>query len=113
MAFSGKNHAKFGFPLFEMDDSKAQRRVIFQHMEQAHMSLRHQKIKKKDYLIFDHLSPTSPNLEGMYEFYAPDMSYDAYMWDDGKWNYIKDYKAKNPRNSKDHMYNAPPKERKP
>jgi hypothetical protein len=36
-------------------------------------------------IIFDHLSPAYPELEGQYQFYGPDFSYDGFRYKKGKW----------------------------
>ena len=38
-----------------------------------------------DRIIFDHLSPETPDLAGFYSFYVPDFSYDALVWENNKW----------------------------
>ena len=59
------------------------------------------------FIIYDHLSPTSPQLEGMYDFYVPDGSYDAFKWEKGKWVYIKDFDARTGKSKLDKLYNKP------
>lgn len=84
--FSG-NSLKLGAPLFKAgDDTK--KRVYMEHSEKTVMSLRwdedHQRI------MFDHLSPETPTMEGFYEYYVPDMSYDAYEFNGNKWMLVED-----------------------
>lgn len=107
MAFQGSDGVKFGFPVFKVDDDKSKRRIIFQYKKQSSMSLKHEFKKKKDILIFDHLSPTSPQLEGMYDFYVPDGSFDGFIWENGKWNYQKDVDARTGKSKTDKLYNKP------
>ncbi len=90
MKFSGNTKLKFGDPIFKMDDDKIKRRVIFQYKKDTYMSLKHKTIKKQEYIIFDHLSPTSPELEGIKDWYVTDLSFDAFVWDKNKWVYQKD-----------------------
>jgi len=94
MKFSGNTRVKFGDPIFKMEDERVKRRVIFQYKKDTYMSLKHEKIKKEDYIIFDHLSPTSPELEGIRDWYVTDLSFDAFVWQKGKWVYIKDIDAR-------------------
>jgi hypothetical protein len=82
----------FGAPMF-ISEKKAEHRVFFQYAKDISMSLRFNK--KKKMIVFDHLVPQKPSLEGMYEFYGPDFSYDAYQWKKGKWKYVKDIDARN------------------
>ena len=41
------------------------------------------------------ISPTSPSMQGQYEFYSPDFTYDAFRFEKGKWQFVSDYEAKN------------------
>lgn len=83
--FSG-NTAKLGSPIFKLgNDTK--KRIFFEYAENATMSLRWDEQYQR--LLFDHLSPESPNLAGFYQYYVPDMSYDAFIEDKGKW-YLKE-----------------------
>ena len=54
------------------------------------MSLKYKKSKKQELIIFDHLTPKSPNLEGMKDWYVTDLSFDAFKLEKGKWIYIQD-----------------------
>lgn len=106
MKFSGNSKLKFGDPLFKFDDKKIKRRIIFQYKQDTYMSVKHQKIKKEEHIIFDHLSPTSPELEGIKDWYVTDLSFDAFVWRKGKWNYIKDIDARTGKKFKT-KYNNP------
>lgn len=89
--FTGK-FPNFGYPLFETE-SGFSKRVIFEHSNQATMSLRYDK--KREKIIFDHLSPESPGMKEFREYYVPDMSYDAYEFKDNKWYLLEDIIAIN------------------
>lgn len=41
---------------------------------------------KDGMIIFDHLSPASKAMEGQYQYYGPDFTYDGFVFEDGKWN---------------------------
>ena len=90
MAFHKKDAVKFGLPIFSSDDFRTKRRVIFQYNKNSYMSLKHKKSKKQELIIFDHLTPKSPNLEGMKDWYVTDLSFDAFKLEKGKWIYIQD-----------------------
>jgi hypothetical protein len=83
---------KFGAPIFD-DGKRTRHRFFFEHAERAVMSLKYQE--KTGLIIFDHLAPSQPSLEGQYEFYAPDFTTDAFKFEKGKWVYIKNYEARN------------------
>ena len=92
LVFQPNGAVKFGAPIF--DDTKRVRfRMFFEHAERAVMSLRYQE--KTGLIIFDHLAPSQPSLEGQYEFYAPDFTTDAFKFEKGQWVYIKNYEARN------------------
>ena len=53
-------------------------------------------------IIFDRLSPLDPNLEGQYQFYYPETNiFDAFIFKSGKWNFVKDIDAEEPKESKE------------
>lgn len=105
MKFHKKDAVKFGEAMFKSDDEKTKRRVIFEYTEDAVMSLKHSKTKKEEMIIFDHLSPISPAVD-LPSWYAPDLSFDAYVLQNGKWVYVKDVDARTGKKFKS-KYNTP------
>lgn len=93
---------RFGVALFKIE-SKTQKRVIFEYSSDASMSLRYNARRKE--IVFDHLAPRSPELQGMYQFYGPDMSFDAFKLKKGKWEFKRDVDARNTNN--DRPWNKP------
>jgi hypothetical protein len=83
-----------GASVFKKSKSETLNRVIFQYNKKAYFSLKYEN----DYLrvVFDHLMPEAPNLEGLYSFYVPDLSYDAYVLDGNKWVLFEDVVVVNP-----------------
>ena len=77
----------FGKPVFK-NSSKPVSRMIFEFNGQSNMTLTYDK--SKEMIIFDHLSPSKPSLEGQYEFYGPDFSYDGLKFEHGIWNSYTD-----------------------
>jgi hypothetical protein len=57
------------------------------------MSLRYDPQKKM--IVFDHLSPTKPSLEGQYEFYGPDFTYDGLKFEKGVWEHYQNIEITN------------------
>ena len=97
--FSG-NTVKLGYPLFKtMTDTK--RRIYFEHSEKSVMSLRWDEDQKR--IMFDHLSPETPTMEGFYEYYVPDMSYDAFEFQGTKWVLVEDVIGVNKGNHQVHL----------
>lgn len=81
-----------------------QHRVVFEYSKDAVMSLKYEE--KNQRVVFDHLSPLQTNLEGMYEFYVPDLSFDALHFKDDKWLLIQNIDVRG--NQSMDNYNAPP-----
>lgn len=84
MSFS-KDRIKFGETIFKYG-KEMKRRIVFEYSAEANMSLKYHKRKKKEQkIIFNHLSPQSPQVEGIYSFYFPDESFDALILEGNKW----------------------------
>jgi hypothetical protein len=83
-----------GASVFKKSKNETLNRVIFQFNKKAYFSLKYEA----DYLriVFDHLMPEAPNLEGLYSFYVPDLSYDAFVLDGNKWVLFEDVVVVNP-----------------
>lgn len=91
LQLNGKN-VKFGSPVFQ-DGKNIKHRVLLEYTEDAAVSLRYYEAKQ--HIVFDHLVPPNSTLEGQFEFYSPDFSTDAYLFEKGKWKFIRNYEAKN------------------
>ncbi len=109
---------RFGAPLFDRPASAdgvrpgrriRQHRQVFAYAAQATMSLK--KDPRGGRIVFDHLSPTRPDLAGDPAFLGPDLSYDAYLWEKGAWTFQRDVDARDLDMSR--PWNAPPKEGRP
>lgn len=91
---------RMGYPIFqeEVGSEKLVRRVFFEYSDKASVTvnLNHNLAA----IVFDHLVPEQANLEGMFDYYIPDMTYDGYSWSDGIWNYKEDIIAYNDENKK-------------
>lgn len=106
--FKGKS-LRLGYPLFqdERDLEKLNYRVFFEFSDKAMVSVKY--LSDIDKIVFDHLSPETPKLKGMYEYYVPDMTYDAYFWEDGFWHYQADIIVGNPKVKSRRVYSIDPK----
>lgn len=91
LVFSESGHPKFGKPVFASGKSKV-KRIIFEYSRMASMMLIYDT--KFNMIVMDHLSPSSPVYNGDYQFYGPDLSFDALKFEDGLWIYESaiDYK---------------------
>jgi hypothetical protein len=100
--------AVFGMPVFDGDKNMAdKKRVIFEYTRQASMVLNYDP--QMGMIIFDHLAPPDPKLEGRYDLYGPDFSYDGYKLQNGRLRLISDLKVENPPTDKDELFNDPRK----
>lgn len=102
--FGSNGVPKFGDPIFEMGKFN-QKRVIFEYASSVVMSLKYNE--QNDMIVFDHLIPKESSLEGQYQFYGPDLSYDGFEFKKGKWIYIKDVDARNRQNKSEKLYTKP------
>ncbi|MEN9993950.1 MAG: hypothetical protein RL762_607 [Bacteroidota bacterium] len=104
LSFTGQS-AKFGSPVFK-DPKSLKKRVVFEYANMASMSLEFEP--KRARIVFDHLSPEAPALEGVAAYYFPDMSYDAYVYDYDReiWNLESDVIATNPEDVGERYYYA-------
>lgn len=93
----------FGDNVFKGEDYSTKRRVIFEFTADVVMTLRYEPKKKR--IVFDHLSPMKDELEGVYQFYAPDMRYDQLTFKRGKWEFEHDVDAR--LKNTNQPYNAP------
>lgn len=62
-------------------------RLVFEFNEKVTMTLKYNP--SADMIVFDHLSPEKPSLEGNYAFYGPDFSYDGLKFEKGIWVHYK------------------------
>jgi len=94
LSFSGQT-VKFGAAVFK-DQKQTKKRVVLEYSNMATLSLEFEP--KRNRIVFDHLSPESPALEGVASYYFPDMSYDAYVYDSDReiWMLEQDVVATNP-----------------
>jgi hypothetical protein len=72
----------FGKPIIRYE-GKLLHRVVFEYSARATMGLTYNDDVKM--ITFDHLSPYQPSLEGNYQFYGPDLSYDGLKFEKGFW----------------------------
>lgn len=100
--------AKFGFNLFEYpSERKTKKRVILTYSDEAIVSVKHYKTKKTEEIVFSHLSPSTPQMTGFYQYYYPDLSFDKFVLTNGKWIFESDSLMKNEKSNQDDNYNPP------
>lgn len=95
--FTSAGQPRFGKRLFLLGKEK-KNRVIFQFSAKVSMLLRFDF--KYDMIVADHLSPNSPSLKGIYQFYGPDFKYQGFKFEEGKWVLYDNISVKNPKDKK-------------
>ena len=94
MYFDEYGNPVFGAPIFQFGVKQTKLRVIFEYSAMLTMSLRYDDLQKQ--IVFDHLSPSEPRYEGVYQYYGPDMSFDGLMFDKNRWVYISKIETRKP-----------------
>lgn len=92
LSFEKDGSLKFGAPIINYNKT-TMNRLIFEYSSNVSMSLNYDENSKR--IIFDHLSPIEEGLKGQYQFYAPDLSYDALKFKKGKWQHLENIDARN------------------
>ncbi len=96
LSFNKNDQPVFGASVFE--GAKTKRRVVFEYTRQASMLLKYEP--EKDMIVFDHLSPPADKLKNSPESYGPDLSYDGYKLENGRWKLIEDLDMRNKPDAK-------------
>lgn len=97
LSFKG-GKPRFGAPLFGTSGRKRIMRRVFGYSFQASMMLRYEPSIKA--IVFDHLSPSRPDMAGQPAYYGPDMVQDAYFWYRGHWFFQSDVDLRDPKRPK-------------
>jgi len=82
LIFKSDNEPVLGAAVFKMEKG-TQKRVVFKFAATGSMMLVYDPDYKR--IIFDHLSPASPELKGQYRYYGSDFTYDGFKFKRGKW----------------------------
>lgn len=87
LSFNKSGEPEFGEGIFKVG-KEIQSRMIFEYAATNKMILEYRP--DLDLIIFDHLSPPRTDLQGLYEYYGPDFSFDALQWSGRQWIYTPD-----------------------
>ncbi len=83
-------------------------RIVFEYSSQANMILKFDSAMNM--IVFDHLSPMRNDFAENYQFYGPDLTFDALRFDQGKWVYTPNIDIRNPLREQAPMPISPPVE---
>ena len=98
---------KLGDTIFESDSTAGHTRLIYRYSRNAHMYMDYDSTEGR--IVLDHLAPADDRGLGRYEQYGPDMTYDAWQMDNGRWVLAPNILLKNPARPEDDQYNDPKK----
>lgn len=102
-----------GTPIFGKDvfriPKKSPKRIMFQYSAEVAMSLKYND--KRGQIIFSHLAPKDegPTLEGQWQYYGPDGSFDAYEQKKDRWVLQEDIDIRNEKSKNDNVKKPDPK----
>jgi len=103
-----EGNALFGMPVFDGDKTRmGKKRIVFEYNRQVTDMLNY--LPKENTIVFDHLAPPDPKLEGKFESYGPDMTYDGFKLVNGRWKFVENLNLKNAPTEMDKMFNNPKK----
>lgn len=97
---------RMGLPVFIRED-KSSKRLDFRYSKEAVFSLNY--YPGQEAIVFDHLGPTHPSLQGQESHYVPQQSFHAYAYQKGKWYFKENVDFKRSKGEKDGPYNDPGK----
>lgn len=106
LSFDRANLPVFGKSVFDGPKGSPQKnRVVFEYNKLNSMTL--VMDQSVNMIVFDHLAPFTPDLEGNFEFYASDLSFDAYRVAGGRLKLVENVEMKNEPNAMDDFYADP------
>lgn len=101
-----KGEPIFGKAVFEgAKGSTAKNRVVFEYSKMNSMTLTLDR--KVAMIVYDHLAPLSADMAGNFEYYASDLSFDAYKVVNGRLKLVENVELKNDPNEMDDFYTDP------
>lgn len=86
------NRLRFGSSIFK-NDRLTRHRMIFKYAAGATMMMRYDR--KLKMIVMDNLAPAQSFYRGVYRYYGPDFSYNAYRFKKGYWELEQDIDLRN------------------
>ena len=110
--FKPNGEAIFGKDVFRFP-RKNPRRLMFEYSSDVTMSLKFNE--KKNQIVYSHLAPREEGtvLEGQFQYYGPDGSFDALELRKDKWVTLEDIDVRNEKNKNDRAEKPDPDKQKP
>lgn len=106
LSFDKSNQPVFGKAIIDgLKGQATKNRVVFEYNKLNTMTLALDKTVGM--IVFDHLAPISAEMEGNFEFYASDLSFDAYKLVGGRLKLVENIELKNEPNTNDEYYSDP------
>lgn len=100
------NDLVFGKNVFEKAKGLTDKnRIVFEYNKLNSMTLVYDK--SIGMIVFDHLAPIDPSMEGNFEYYASDLSFDAYRFVGGRLKLVENIELKNDPTAMDELYIDP------
>ena len=105
-----------GTPIFGKDvfkvPKKSPKRIMFQYSSEVAMSLKWND--KRNQIVLSHLAPKDEGsvLEGQYQYYGPDGSFDAYEQHKERWVLQEDNDIRNDKSKNDNVKKPDPRKQK-
>ena len=90
--FNDDHEPMFGKALFHYHN-KYLCRILFWYSARVQMSLHWND--KLNMIVFDHLSPANESYTGNYQYYGPDLSFDALRFENGIWELKENIDVRN------------------
>ena len=81
LSFNQNDEIVLGMNCFT-EGKEIKSRIVFEYASSAVMSLR---FNEDNSIVFDHLSPFSPDFKDNRQYYGPDFSLDTYVFENGFW----------------------------
>ena len=82
-----------------------QKRFFIEYSSEVVVSLKYHP--KTDQVVFDHCIPPNKGLEGIYDYYVPDMSFDAFEFRKDRWYFVQNVDVRGDQTMEN--YTEPPK----
>ncbi|WEK17966.1 MAG: hypothetical protein P0Y49_14305 [Candidatus Pedobacter colombiensis] len=109
LSFDKADQPVFGKAIFDgLKGEAVKNRIVFEYNKLNSMTLTLDRTVNM--IVFDHLAPFSSEMQGNFEFYASDLSFDAYRIIGGRLKLVENVEMKNEPNAMDDFY-ADPKDK--